>query len=505
MSAQAAQRYGGLGGMPTAWASVRPTAVAVIDDRRSLTFGQFAERSYRLANAFRHEFPGATATVGIMCRNHADALVTMFGAAATGARVVLLNTDFGPAQVSAVCARERIDALVYDDEFADTTTGFEGKRWQSWTASSPHDSELDRLIAAHPAAPPPPAPKAASLVILTSGSSGVPKGAPRSETRSLLLPAGLLSRIPLRGNDKVLVAAPVFHGWGLLVSTLVLSLGSTLILQRRFEATRALQRLGDDRCGAFIAVPTMVRRMLDLGDAALSGVDLSALRIVASGGARLEPTLVTAAARTFGPVLYNLYGSTEASFISIATPADLADAPTSAGKPPLGVTVRITDEAGRAVPAGSEGRIRVRTPGQIEAYTDGRRGNSDDGYFDTGDRGRIDDAGRLHVLGRSDNMIVSGGENVYPEEVELALHAHDGIADAAVVGVDDTEFGQRLRAYIVPVAGTQLEAGDIRTHLAALLPRSRMPRDIVIVAELHRTDSGKVSRHTIDELKELHR
>ncbi|MCU1641351.1 MAG: putative acyl-CoA ligase/synthetase [Nocardia sp.] len=500
---RATEKYGAMGGMPAAWAAAHPDRIAIIDDRGSLTFRQFGVRVYRLANAFHSEFPDAPATVGIMCRNHADALVTMSAAAATGARVVLLNSDFGARQIAQVSSRERLDALVYDDEFAGAVAAFEGKKWAAWNSGEPSDTELDRFITAAPAGFPPRAARPSSLVILTSGSSGIPKGAPRGEARSLLLPAGLLSRIPLRGNETALIAAPVFHGWGLLIATLALNLGSTLVLHRRFDAARALAALEEYRCSTFIAVPTMLRRLVDLGDA-VEAADLSPLRIVASGGARLDPALVGSVAGAFGPVLHNLYGSTEASFISIATPEDLRAAPASAGRPPIGITVRIADTDGRDLPTGADGRILVHTPGQIQAYTDGRSGVGTDGLLDTGDRGHFDAAGRLHVVGRSDGMIVSGGENVFPEEVELALLAHPGIADAAVTAVEDAEFGQRLRAYVVAAESGGIDAEAVRTHLAEGLSRSRMPRDIVFVPELSRGSSGKVLRRTLDELKESH-
>lgn len=498
--AKAARKWGQLGGLPATCAAIHPDRIAMIDDRGTLTFAEFALRARRLASALSAELPAAPC-VGIMCRNHADAVVALCAASAAGARVVLLNSDFGPRQVAAVASRERLDALVYDDDFTGAVAGFDGKRWCAWYDGPAPDNALTALIDGAPAGEPPVSAQRSSLVILTSGSSGIPKGAPRSEAVTLLLPAGLLSRIPLRGGERVLVSAPVFHGWGLLIAMLTLQLGSTLILRRRFDAGQALDDLRRHDCASFIAVPTMLRRMLALGDA-VRDADLSALRIVASGGARLDGALVAAVSDAFGPVLHNLYGSTEAAYISIATPADLREAPGCAGTPPRGNRVVIADADGTPLPAGRDGRILVSTPGQITAYTDGRPSVGPDGMLDTGDRGHLDERGRLHVAGRSDGMIVSGGENVFPEEVELALLACPGVSDAVVTPVDDAEFGQRLRAYIV--AGDPApDAGVVREHLAAELPRSRMPRDILFVPGLPRGSSGKVLRHTLDELKEI--
>ncbi|RDI31419.1 fatty-acyl-CoA synthase [Rhodococcus sp. AG1013] len=442
--------------------------------------------------------------VGILCRNHADAVVALCAASAAGARVVLLNSDFGRRQVTEVAARERLDAVIHDEEFTPVVEGFDGPRWCAWTEDPDTEGSLSALLTGAPdtlSPRPPRPPRPPSLVILTSGTSGTPKGAPRGDSPTLLLPAGLLSKIPLRGDERVLVAAPIFHGWGLLVATLTLTLGSTLVLRRRFDAVQALRDLHTHRCAALIAVPTMLRRLLGVVDA-MPEADLSALRIVASGGARLDASLVAQVTDAWGPVLHNLYGSTEAAYISIATPADLAVAPDCAGVPPRGNIVRIADTDDGPVPPGAEGRILVRTPGQIETYTDGTRKSDADGFLDTGDRGHLDAAGRLHVAGRSDAMIVSGGENVFPEEVEVVLLAHPAVTDAVVAPVPDADFGQRLRAYLVCEQGLDEQA--VRDYLPAELPRSRMPRDVVFVDARTRGSSGKVLRRTLDELKESH-
>jgi fatty-acyl-CoA synthase len=504
--ARSMARLGQFGGLPGYTAALHSDHVAIIDDRGALTFAEFADRAHRLANAFRAHFASPAPTVGVLCRNHADAVVTLCAAGAAGVRVVLLNSDFGPRQVAEVSARERLDGLIYDEDFAAAVEGFDGKKWCAWHGQDEPENALTRLIdGASNELPPRPA-SPASVVILTSGSTGVPKGAARGEARTLLLLAGLLSRIPLRGHERVLLSAPVFHGWGLIIAVLTLSLGSTLVLHRRFDAERVLADLERHRCAVLIAVPTMLRRLLALGDR-VPAADLAALRVIASGGARLDGALVDEVHAAFGPVLYNLYGSSEASYISIATPEDMVVAPGSAGRPPRGTTVLITDDNGRAVPTGTDGRILVRTPGQIRTYTDGRAagvGTAADGFLDTGDRGHLDASGRLHVRGRSDGMIVSGGENVFPEEVELALQRHPHIADATVAAVPDEEFGQRLRAYVVTTDSGALSVEAIRTYLAGELPRSRMPRDIVLVTELPRGSAGKVLRRTLDDLRETH-
>ncbi|MCX4094205.1 AMP-binding protein [Nocardia sp. alder85J] len=504
-SARAARRWGPLGGLPAGTAAAFGDRIAFRDDRGTLTYREFGSRTERFARLFATvpRPDGGQPGIGILCRNHADAVVALCAAMAVGARVVLLNSDFGHRQVDEVAAREQLDAIVYDDEFAPALAGFDGITWCAWHSGPEPGNALARLAAAFPAGPLPRPDRLGTVVILTSGSSGTPKGAPRESPNPLLLPAGLLSRIPLRRDDRILLSAPVFHGWGLIVTTIALLLGAEVVLQRRFDAQRALDELAARRCTVFVAVPTMVRRMLALGDR-LTAADLGALRIIGSGGARLAPELVAEISGAFGPVLHNLYGSTEASYISIATPADLAHAPDCAGRPALGISVRIADADGHALPPNTNGRILVRTSGQVTTYTDGSSRAMIDGFLDTGDRGQLDDRGRLYVTGRSDGMIVSGGENVFPEEVELALQRHPGVADAVVVPVADADFGQRLRAYLVADGAADLDLAAVRARLSSELPRSRMPRDIIVVTELPRGASGKVLRRTLEELERSH-
>jgi len=313
------------------------------------------------------------------------------------------------------------------------------------------------------------------------------------------LPAGFVSKIAVRGSDRVLMSAPAFHGWGLLATMVCLLTGATVVMDRRFKAPNSLELLIEHRCTAAMMVPTMLRRLMDQGADELSRVDRSMLRMIASGGAKLDESLVLSVQKQFGHVLHNLYGATEASYITIATPEDLAVRPTTAGRAPLGVEVAIIS-GGVRVPAGQSGQIYVRSGSQISKYTNGASKETLDGMLNTGDTGRIDSAGRLFVEGRSDGMIISGGENVFPEEVELALGRHRDIVDAAVVAVADADFGQRLRAFVVPRDGATITEADVKTYVGTELSRSRVPRDVFLVPELPRGAQGKVTKLTLDAL-----
>jgi fatty-acyl-CoA synthase len=202
---------------------------------------------------------------------------------------------------------------------------------------------------------------------------------------------------------------------------------------------------------------------------------------------------------TLGDNLYNFYGSTEAAQASIATPTDLRAAPGTAGRPPRGTIVKILDHDGREVPTGTTGRIFVGNKGQFEGYTGGGNKQFIDGLMSIGDVGHFDENGRLFVEGRDDDMIISGGENVFPIEIENLLADHEAIREVAVIGVPDQEFGQRLRAFVVVRPGQTLTADDVKSYVKQHLARYKVPRDVEFLDEIPRNPTGKVLKRVLRE------
>jgi fatty-acyl-CoA synthase len=272
-----------------------------------------------------------------------------------------------------------------------------------------------------------------------------------------------------------------------------------LVTSRRFRPGDVLDAVARHRCTGLVAVPVMLNRLVIEHEAAPADRDLSCLRFIAVSGAQLEGALAGRAMDAFGDVVYNLYGSTEVSYASIATPQDLRAAPGTAGRPPLGTTVRILDDAGHEVPQGRTGRIFVGNGQAFEGYTGGGGKEIIDDLVSTGDVGHLDADGRLFVDGRDDEMIVSGGENVFPREIEELLTAHPDVVEVAAVGVPDPEFGQRLRAFVVPKDGAGLTADDVRSHVRDNLARYKVPRDVEFVDVLPRNPSGKVLKRVLVE------
>ena len=334
-------------------------------------------------------------------------------------------------------------------------------------------------------------------MILTSGTTGTPKGAARKQPDSVEPLAALFSKIPLKARETTMIAAPMFHSWGFGHFTLALPLSSTIVLRRRFDPEETLRAVAEHRASALAVVPVMLQRILELPPETIAKYDTHALKIIAASGSALPGELATRVMDTFGDVLYNLYGSTEVAWATIATPEDLRAAPGTAGKPPLGTVVKLLDEQGREVPRGQRGRIFAANEMVFEGYTGGGGKEIVDGLMSTGDMGHIDAAGRLFVDGRDDEMIVSGGENVFPREVEDLLADHEQVEEAAVIGVEDEEFGQRLKAFVVPRGGAQLSEDTVKEYVKENLARYKVPREVVFLDELPRNATGKVLKREL--------
>ncbi len=484
-----------------------PTRAAVIDERGVVTFAETHLRTNALARELARVGIHAGDDVAIMCRNHRYFVETTLACAKLGTGALYLNTAFAGPQIADVLAREQPKAVIYDEEFAGLVdAGAEGRlRFLAWTepasvATSADVPTLEALIAAGDRRELTPPPDKGRVVILTSGTTGTPKGARRNQNDSIEPAAALFSRIPLKARETTVIAAPMFHSWGFAHFMMGLPLTSTLVLRRRFDAEDTLNAIAQHRASALVVVPVMLQRILELPRETLARYDVSSLRVIALSGSALPGELATRAMDLFGDILYNLYGSTEVAWATIATPEDLRAAPGTAGRPPMGTVVKVLDEHGAEVPRGQGGRIFVANDLMFEGYTGGGGKEIVRGLMSTGDVGRFDEQGRLFVDGRDDEMIVSGGENVFPREVEDLLADHPGIEEAAVIGVTDEQFGQRLRAFVVTRSGAELTEQTIQEYVKQNLARYKVPRDVVFVGELPRNATGKVLKRELQAL-----
>ncbi|TDD83433.1 acyl-CoA synthetase [Actinomadura darangshiensis] len=490
----ALRRWGTLLGGTLASAAARdPDVVAIADDAGELTYGEVDARTDRLAAALGrfNDRP----RVAVLCRNHRGMIETLVACSKRGSDLVLLNTGMSTEQLVTVLRQQQVEVVVADSEFA----GFRAavpKSVHVITAGGT-GSELEDLIAMAPAAPVEPPAKAGRTIVLSSGTTGRPKGADRHSRPGLSPLASILSRIPYRVHERMFIEAPLFHTWGYAMLQVALSLRATIVLRPRFDPEQTLRTIDAAGASALVAVPVMLQRILDVPDAARRKHDTSSMRIAAVSGSALPATLATAFMDGFGDVLYNLYGSTEASWVTIATPADLRACPDTAGTPPPGTRLAILDEAGDPVPAGTTGRIFAANELLFAGYTGGGTKEMRDGLMSLGDVGRLDEHGRLFVHGRDDDMIISGGENVFPSAVEEVLEQLPQVREVAVTGVPDVEFGQRAAAFVVVRDGAELDADTVRAHVREHLARFAVPRDVHFLDALPRNATGKVLRRSL--------
>ena len=467
-----------------------PHRLAVVDDQGSLTFREVDRRTDRIAGELRQLGVGDGDAVGLLARNGRGFVEAVVALAKCGADVLYLNTGSSAGQLRQVLDREKAVAVVHDEELAELV-GEAGEGRTSVTT--------ERLggLATEPGPGAPGRPKNASRqVIMTSGTTGAPRGAARSKAGPEDAVAAL-SRIPLRAQETTVIAAPVFHAWGLGHLSLAMVLGSTVVLQRRFDPDAVLRAVEQHRATALVVVPVMLVKLVEAMEQ--GSYDTSSLRVIASSGSSLPGGLATKVLETFGPVLYNLYGSTEVAYAAVATPEDLQADPGTAGKAPHGVTLRVVDDQGRDCPPGTPGRIFVGSGLAFSGYTDGSDKDRLGTLVATGDVGQLDEDGRLTVLGRDDDMVVIGGENVYPSQVEEVLHAHPSVDDVAVVDVPDDQWGARLVAHVVAKPGQTVDEKELQALVKEQLARFAVPREVKVVDELPRNTTGKVLKRELRE------
>ena len=498
--AAAARREGATETLGFAIAARRcPQRPGLIDELGTLTWRQLDERSDALAAALQ-TLPGRTPqTIGIMCRNHRGFVEALVAVHRIGADVVLLNTSFAGPALAEVVEREGIEVVVYDEEFDPAVDRALAdnpgvRRVVAWTDDpADHETTVEKLITAHTGRRPKRAGRRGKLILLTAGTTGTPKGAKRSGGGPKELKA-VLDRTPWRAEETTVVVAPMFHAWGFSQLILSAMMACTVVTRRKFDPEATLQLVDRYRATGLSVVPVMFDRIMDLPDDVRKKYSCRALRFAAASGSRMRPDVVSRFMDEFGPVIYNNYNATEAGMIATATPADLRAAPDTAGTPAEGTEIRIFDSKFHELPAGEIGSIYVRSSTQFDGYTSGKTSKFHEGFMSSGDVGYLDNAGRLFVVGRDDEMIVSGGENVYPIEVETTLAAHPEVAEAAVIGVDDEQYGQRLVAFVVLEPSASATLDTLKQHVRENLANYKVPRDIMILDELPRSSTGKIIR-----------
>ncbi|AEV74450.1 acyl-CoA synthetase (AMP-forming)/AMP-acid ligase II [Mycolicibacterium rhodesiae NBB3] len=510
-----------------------PDRTGLIDERGTLTWKQIDDRCDALAAALQSQAGTAASpdvaagaapspdvaagaapspdvaagaapkTIAVMCRNHRGFIEALVGANRIGSDVLLLNTSFAGPAMAEVVEREGADVVIYDEEFeAIVDRALEGRpdttRILAWTDSDDAPMTVDKLIERHAGERPQPTQRKSDIILLTSGTTGTPKGAKRSAGSG---GAGdlkaVLDRTPWRAEEPIVIAAPMFHAWGFSQLLFAALLACPIVTRRKFDPEATLDLIDRHHATGLAVVPVMFDRIMDLPEDVRNRYSARSLRFATASGSRMRPDVVIKFMDQFGDVIYNNYNATEAGMIATATPTDLRAAPETAGKPADGTEIRIYDDTFNELPTGETGRIFVRSGTLFDGYTSGKTKDFHDGFMSSGDVGYLDADGRLFVVGRDDEMIVSGGENVYPIEVEKTLAAHDEVAEAAVLGVDDEQYGQRLIAFVVLEAGASTSPDALKQHVRDNLANYKVPREITVLDELPRGSTGKILRNEL--------
>jgi fatty-acyl-CoA synthase len=504
------RKWGEFGMLPALNARRNPNGAALIDEDGELTYAELDEAVHAVANGLLAKGVRGGDGVAILARNHRWFLIANYGAARAGARIILLNSEFSGPQIKEVSEREGAKVIIYDDEYTDAVTKADpplgklralGVNPDADGPSSSTDETLEELIARSSKEPAPKASKRASIIILTSGTTGTPKGANRSSPPTLAPVGGILSHVPFKSGEVTSLPAPMFHALGYLHATLAMFLGSTLVLRRKFKPPLVLEDIEKHKVTAMVVVPVMLSRILDALEKMDKKPDLSSLKIIFISGSQLGAELATRALKDIGPVIYNMYGSTEIAFATIAGPEHLELNAATVGPVVKGVKVKLLDDNGNDVAQGEVGRIFVGNAFPFEGYTGGGHKQIIDGLMSSGDVGYFDEHGLLYVSGRDDEMIVSGGENVFPAEVEDLISGHPEVVEATAIGVEDKEYGHRLRAFVVKKDGADVNEDAIKGYVRDHLARYKVPREVIFLEELPRNPTGKILKRELREIE----
>ena len=472
-------------------AAAAPDRIALIDDTGVLTYRQLRDDSRSLAKwllALQDERGLDELRIGVMARNGRGIILPLAAKGYAGAHIFLLNIGSSPEQLAGIFAENDINVLFIDDEFADrlpaNTDGITIVRahedgGEGISIGQVVRRDVDKQL--------PRWPKHGNLVLMSSGTTGIPKGIVRPEPRMPFVVAGYLEAIPWRAGDTVQLTASIFHTWGWSALQVALATRSTIVTRRIFDPEACFRDIQKYRCDGLISSPIFFKQMLDLEES----YDTSTLRYLASAGNAVTPSLLRRTTERFGPILANIYGSTELALAAAASPEQMQADPTTVGKIPPGTVLKLYDDQGNEVRPGETGRIFLHNETALRGYTNPATEMVEiDGLVEMGDLGYLDDRGYLHVQSRNDDMIIVGGENVHPQSVVEVLEDMPGVGEVYAHGVDDEQMFKRIAVWVVKSA--DLTADAVREWVRAHLADHSIPRDVHFVDELPRNAVGKV-------------
>jgi fatty-acyl-CoA synthase len=486
--------------------AAQPDTLALVDDRQRLTYGELDARVDRLAGELARRGIGKGAPVVIVLHNRLEviemqAVATRLGGAAvsaswrstvdelayvvehSGARALVIEADL----VGPVLANRHRFARLGDNILAVAghppgTTSYDDLARDGMPSPIHHGAEEG------------------AVVIYTSGTTGKPKGAVRTFGRDAHLAyLHILAELPVRADDRHLAVCPLYHSTAFAFATITLLLGGTVFVEPKFEAARFFEIVARERITTTAVVPTMLHRMLQVPAATRDARDTRSLRAILSGGAPLSGTLARAVCEELGHVLYNFYGATETGINTVATPDELLRAPGTIGHAVGGNEIRILDDEGRVVPDGATGELFVKNSMLVRYHRDdaATRASMREGFFSVGDLAHRDQFGLFHIDGRKRDMLISGGVNVYPAEIEEVLATHPAVAEVAIVGAPDADLGEKVKAFVALREGHAASSEELVAFARARLSGPKIPREVVFLNELPKNPTGKILKREL--------
>jgi fatty-acyl-CoA synthase len=469
------------------------------------TFASFDARATEVGKAFVANGIGRGSNVLMMMRNRLEFMELNVGAQRVSAPACSVSWRSTAAELAYLAQSSDAKMLFVEDCFEEVALealermpGFPRERLfvvgQSRHGLRPYDEFLAMGVAIRKRVDR--ADVGAAVVIYTSGTTGKPKGAVRTFPREALPQAlRFIVETPMVSDDVHLAVCPLYHSTAYGFVSLSGLLATTVVILDEFKLEPFVDAIERHRVTTTAVVPTILSRLLRWRETTTEARSLASLRAVFTAGAPLPGPLANAFMDEFGEVLFNVYGATETGMVTLAKPRDLREAPGSIGRPVPGNHLRFVDEVGGDAPAGGVGELYVHSPMLVKGYyknDEATRESMLDGYFSVGDLARMDENGRVFIEGRRRDMIIVGGTNVYPAEVEAALDEHPAVQESAAVGVPDNDLGERVRAFVAVKPGRTLEEEELRAFVRARLSGVKVPRDFVFMPELPRNLSGKV-------------
>ena len=450
--------------------------IALIDDKESISYTQLRTQCENLSINLQHKYDlDEHKKVAFLCRNHASLVKAIFSVSRLGADIYLLNTEMSSSQFEELVEQHQFDLLIYDEELSYL---LENSTFSNEKILCFHDEmpvinhKLKRV-------------SASKIVLLTGGTTGKSKKVTHQPSlMNYVHPfLSLLTKLKLVNRENMLIATPIYHGYGLAILLSFIALGKTVVLSRGFAAEKVCELVRVHQIEAITVVPLMIDKMLKH-----NADDLKSLKCIASGGAILNPKLVIDVNDKLGEVLFNLYGTSESGLNCIATPADLKLYNDTIGKAINGGHLKILDANKKELEVGKVGQFYIKNSWSMK--------NPENSWIATGDLGYKDQRGFLYLRGRTDDMIVSAGENVYPIQLEQILLKHHLIKDVAVVGIEDDRFGQRLCAFVEP-ATDELTSEAVYDWLISRAARYHIPKKIIFISKIPYTSVGKQDKKSL--------